>query len=951
MENRKQSLEEFVTWCKRHITGDEKGEAQIFLDHLFKAFGHEGLREAGATCEVRVKKEKKGTSFADLVWKPKALIEMKKRGEDLSKHYRQAFYYWTRLVPDRPNWVILCNFDEFWVYDFNTQMDTPVDKVSLRELPDRYGPLAFMFFKEDLPVFGNHQEKVTQNAADKLVDIFRSLVERGVDRELAQRFSLQALVALFAEDIGLLTKYFFSRLLEDCTSSEKSYDLIGQLFTEMDTPGTTSGGRFKGVPYFNGGLFNKPARIELQDNEVGLLKEAARFDWSKVRPEIFGSIFEHSMNSSERRASGSHYTTPVDIIKVVSPTIVEPWQERIESAKTLKGLETLLMEIEGFKVLDPACGSGNFLYIAYREIKRLEARIYERMAEYRSIDPSQRPMGFVSTSSFFGIDRNEFAVELAKVTMMLAHKLAIDELHINEQALPLDNLNDNFTVCDALINKDGERTKWPEANVIIGNPPFIGAKRIKPENGDHYSKLLRAAYPEIPGMADYCVYWFKKANDFLIECTSKDWKSGRAGLVGTQNIRSNASRKGGLDAICKTGTIIDAVDNQPWSGEANVNVSIVNWVKSKDTSIIGKKKKLWSIIKQERKKTPKKGKGPAKKYYELAVKEVSHINASLSDKTDVGNAHVLKHKDSIKQSFQGITPGHEGFVLPKSEVEKFPKPERGIFFPYLVGDEFLSGKSADRYILDLGQSNILEAQKYKHAFSYIQDTILPDRKEAAKDRNGNIRPHHKAFLKRWWQLSWRREEMQNSIEKLPRYIACSRVTTRPIFFFVNSKIKPGDALQVFSFSDLYSFGILQSSVHYSWFHAKCSNMKSDPRYTSQSIFETFPWPQDASTRQIGDVAEAAKNLCSIRDRYLSENDSGLRGIYKTLDLPGVNPLKEAHENLDSAVEKAYEFSTKKDILSQLLELNEEVYQRIERGEETTHPGIPTSYTGNKELLK
>ncbi|MDO6814107.1 DNA methyltransferase [Cobetia amphilecti] len=598
MVDRKEKIQKFVTWCTNHISGDEKGEAQIFLDHLFIAFGHEGLKEAGATCEVRVKKENKGTSFADLVWKPKILIEMKKRGEDLSKHYRQAFYYWTRLVPDRPNWVILCNFDEFWIYDFNTQMDTPVDKVTLQQLPDRYGPLAFLFAIDELPVFGNHQEKVTREAADKLVDIFCSLTERGIDRELAQRFSLQALVALFSEDIGLLEKYFFARLLEDCTSPVASYDLIGQLFSEMDTPGTTPGGRFKGVPYFNGGLFSKPARIELESHEIELLKEAAKFDWSKVRPEIFGSIFEHSMNNSERRASGSHYTTPVDIIKVVYPTIVEPWQERIESARTLHSLEKLLMEIEGFRVLDPACGSGNFLYIAYRETKRLEARIYERMAEYKSIDPSQRPMGFVSTSNFLGMDRNEFAIELAKVTMMLAHKLAIDELHINEQALPLDNLNKNFTVCDALITKDGGKTNWPETNVIIGNPPFIGAKRIKPEYGEAYTKRLRSAYPEIPGMADYCVYWFKRTNDFLQECTPENWMSGRAGLVGTQNIRSNASRKGGLNAICHTGTIVDAVENQPWSGEANVNVSIVNWVKSHDSALTKKKKKLWSIINQ-----------------------------------------------------------------------------------------------------------------------------------------------------------------------------------------------------------------------------------------------------------------------------------------------------------------------------------------------------------------
>src|SRR5690606_33654297 len=138
---------------------------------------------------------------------------------------------------------------------------------------------------------------------------------------------------------------------------------------------------------------------------------------------------------------GAHYTNPVDIMKIVGPTIVEPWRERIDKAKTLTALETLLARIEHFRVLDPACGSGNFLYIAYRELKRLEARIYERMGEFKSVDHSQRPFGFVSSKNFYGLDINPFAVELAKVTMMLAHKLAIDELHISENALPLDNLD------------------------------------------------------------------------------------------------------------------------------------------------------------------------------------------------------------------------------------------------------------------------------------------------------------------------------------------------------------------------------------------------------------------------------------------------------------------------------------------------------------------------------
>jgi type II restriction/modification system DNA methylase subunit YeeA len=309
-----------------------------------------------------------GTAFADLVWKPIVLIEMKKRGVDLSRHYRQAFDYWMRLVPNRPRYVVLCNFDEFWVYDFDTQMDSPLDQVRLAELPDRWGPLAFLFPHNVQPVFGNDQEAVTRKAADLLAQCFNKLVVRRVDRALAQRFSLQMLVALFAEDIGLLEQYFVTRLLEECEEPADSFDLLGGLFTAMNTRGRVTGGRFRGVEYFNGGLFAEPARVELYPDELAQLCQAAKSNWSKVRPEIFGTLFEHSLGKEERHASGAHFTSPVDIMKIVGPTIFEPWRNEIENATTLGRLNELLNRMHAYRVLDPACGSGNFLYVAYREL-------------------------------------------------------------------------------------------------------------------------------------------------------------------------------------------------------------------------------------------------------------------------------------------------------------------------------------------------------------------------------------------------------------------------------------------------------------------------------------------------------------------------------------------------------------------------------------------------------
>ncbi len=960
-------LHSFVAWVEAHITGDEKGQAQIFLDRFFKALGHGGCLDVGGRPEWRIRKGKEeggGTAFADYVWKPLVLIEMKKRGTDLSRHYRQAFDYWTRLVPGRPRYAILCNFDEFWIFDFETQLDIPLDKVAVNDLPRRYGAIAFLLKQPQTPVFGNDQEAVTRAAADKLADCFKAIVKRTPDeRPLAQRFILQTLVALFSEDIGLLEKYFVTRILDECRTPPDTYDLLGGLFEAMNTRGGIAGGRYRGVSYFNGGLFREPARLELTIDELELLKLAAKEDWAKVRPEIFGTIFEHTLTAEERRATGAHFTTPADIMKIVGPTLVAPWRERIESARSQAELHVLLENLQQFRVLDPACGSGNFLYIAYREMKRLEARVIERLSELsKKGESGQRRFGFVTALQFFGMDINPFAVELAKVTMMIARKLAIDELHVSEPALPLDNLDSNFRAVDALVS-GFDRTQWPKADVIIGNPPFTGAKRMKPALGPDYVMQLRKLYPEIPGMADLCVYWIRRANDALPECSAADPCAGRAGLVGTQNIRNNQSRAGGLDHVIETGSVVEAVDNQPWSGEANVHVSIVNWAKTKDAQLLPKLRRLWYVTDDSGGTAParRRGSGPANKRYELAFREVPHISSSLSDKTDVSGALVLTCNKDPKRVYQGITPGHEGFVLTQEERELLIENDpdsAAVVFPYLIGRELVSGDGKpSRFVIDFGSRTVLEAKAFAGAHARVESTVLQDRMEKAekgKDAQGNMRPHHKQFLDRWWALSWGRAEMKDAIRTLnSRYIAASRTQSWPfIYSFVSSHILPGDKLQVFALDDDYSFGVLQSQIHSLWYQAKTSRLKNegDYNYSTDSVFDTFPWPQSPSEADILHVAEAARTVRAVRENHLPSFKGGLRELYSTLSSPGRNALRDAHSLLDSAVKKAYGFDAKEDPLLQLLRLNGDVARRVESGASVAAPGIPKSFPGPARLL-
>ena len=612
MDSVVERIELFLKYAQT-LSGDEKGEAQVFCDRLFQAFGHDGYKEAGATLEYRVKAKGKNTKFADLLWRPRLLIEMKTRGEKLQRHYRQAFEYWLQLVPQRPRYVVLCNFDEFWIYDFDLQLDEPVDRVSLLELPKRYTALNFLFPEDKKPQFGNDRVAVTRAAADKVAIVFNKLVARGEDRARAQRFILQSVMAMFSEDFHLLPLGMFSELVSECQAGASSYDILGGLFRQMGDPKPAHGGRFKSVPYFNGGLFNIVDPLDLTHEEIELFALAASEDWSKVQPPIFGTLFENSMNKSERHAYGAHFTTEADIQKVVLPTIVRPWRERIHAADTLNDLLALRQELLNFRVLDPACGSGNFLYVAYRELRRLERELLNKVQTNFHATGKVIRTSLVSTQQFYGIDNNSFAVELAKVTLMLAKELDVAEASALQdtgqldlalefdKALPLDNLDENIRCDDALF------CEWPEAQAIIGNPPYQSKNKMQQEYGPAYVSKVRSRYKGVPGRADYCVYWFRRAHNELPD-------GGRAGLVGTNTIRQNYSREGGLDYIVKNeGTITEAVSSQVWSGDAAVHVSIVNWIKGEQNG----KKKLYTQLGDNR-DSPWK------------VVELDEINSALS---------------------------------------------------------------------------------------------------------------------------------------------------------------------------------------------------------------------------------------------------------------------------------------------------------------------------------
>ena len=736
-----ESLQLFVSSCQG--LKDEKSDSQTFLNRFFQAFGYSDAIAAGAIFEKRVKKasQKGNMGFADLVWVPGNLpgviIEMKKKGTDLRLHYAQPLQYWTHHFP-RSKYAMLCNFDEFWIYDFDIQVDTPVDIVRMDQFVDRaLSAFAFMESSVRKPVFRNNQQEITEKAGKRMGELCQILKARGkresFDDLVAQRFVLQCVLAMFAEDRGLLPKDLFVACVQECLGGASSYDVLGGLFFAMNTPGVTPAGRYKDVEYFNGGLFERVHPIELTEQELKILEVAALEDWSRVRPAIFGSIFEGTASAVERHKHGMHYTSEVDIMKIVRPTISRFWEERIEAAGTIGELNALQLELQNYRVLDPACGSGNFLYLAYLELKRIERVLLDKISERRRGSSEQISMGFVTPLQFFGMDLNPFAVELARVTLMIARKIAIDNFGILDQpALPLDSLDQNIICTDALF------TEWVKADAIVGNPPFLGGKNMRMDLGDRYIDRVFKRFPEVKDSVDFCAYWFRLAQDNLSE-------SGRAGLVATNSISQGKSRRAALDYVTENGGIIhDAVSTQVWSGEAKVHVSIANWSKQQP------------------------------QIFYLDNKEVSRINSSLQGEIDVSRANRLKA--NLNYCFQGVIPVGKGFIITEEQVNAWIKADRKnqeVLKLFSMGANLaqeVNGKP-DRWIIDFNDMPFDEASTYKLPFQQVKNLVKPDR-----DSNREA-----IMREKWWRFKRTNESMRRAIAPLTQYFAVPRVSKWAIF--------------------------------------------------------------------------------------------------------------------------------------------------------------------------
>ena len=865
------SLVELVDRWKDY-DGTEKAASQTFLNRLVGAFtGAPDAMAAGARFEEFGDRDE-GSGFMDLYWPDVAIIEMKAPGQtdNLQKHRKQVIDYWRNSADptkkiEAPKYLVLCSFHRFEVwqpygYPPREPDYAPLASFTLEELPDQVESLLFLAGRA--PVFTGASEEVSAKAAQLMVDLYFSLLDReAAAPEDLRRFILQTVWALFAEDLriieGLPIATLSRALLKDQTRSS-AMELSGlyQRMNIKDDGARNPAGLTPTVPYVNGDLFASTVPIHLKPAELETLIAASDFDWEFVNPTVFGALMEGCLGHDRRWELGAHYTSEADIRKIVEPVIVRPWMARIDAATTYREASELLDELCRFKVLDPAMGCSNFLVISYRELRQLEAHLHEKLRRLAAAEGRHLPLelSWYPISNIQGIEIDPFAVEIAKATLWMTHALEVRKLGSGENPLPLQPL-------ESLICADALKTEWPEADVIIGNPPFHGDRNIRGALGDDYIDWLKEEFGV--GVKDHCVYFFLRAHENL--------KPGhRAGMVATKTISQTKNRDASLVRMVEDGSVItDAISSQPWSGEAAVHVSIICWQAAPADA----------------------------ETFTLDGNPVEGITPSLRPGTTHRAAKRLPANAGM--CFIGNFLNGTGFILEEAEAQRLLRADARnaeVVKPFITGRDILSRPDMGpaRWCIDFGTLDLEQAEIYREPMAVVRERVKPVR-DSNRDRR---------YREVWWQYGRPVPSMRRAVAGLERFAVSSIVAKRLILVWSKAGVVPSHACAVFATDDDFWFGVFSARIHEVWALHNNSSLGTTPRYTPSTVFETFPLPQ-ASDKQRDRVADAARALWHERQLACSTARSGLTKVYNLMDDGGFRALYSAHQELDRAVMDTY----------------------------------------------
>ncbi|MBN8658104.1 MAG: class I SAM-dependent DNA methyltransferase [Anaerolineae bacterium] len=949
--------QEFISKWKRVTAREKQTYQEHFLD-LCQLVGHQTPNDYDPTgtrfaFEMGAAKTSGGQGWADVAKLGFFGWEYKGKDADLDKAYEQLLRYRDALqnppvlvVSDINFIVIRTNYTNLPTRTYTLALDDLLKPESIQLLKKVFSSPEDLKPKETI-------ESVTREAAEKFAKLAKNLRDYGETPQDVAHFLIRLLFCLFAEDIGLLPERLFPRLLEQTRRNAGDFqEVLRQLFRAMNTGGYFGSDK---ILHFNGGLFDDDRVLKMDGADMDIIADIDGLDWGAIKPSIFGTLFERGLDPSKRSQLGAHYTGEDDILLIVEPVLMAPlrreWTELQVECRRLKveeqgkergktkeglrkkiqsGLLAFMDKVAAVKVLDPACGSGNFLYVALRLLLDLQNEV----AAFAEEMGMPRPFVTVTPAQLFGIETNEYAHELAQMTIQIGYIQWLRDNGYGQPKEPILKKSQNIRHRDALMSygpnalmdrdelletidtalksapEQGKiviEPEWPAVDVILGNPPFLGGNKIRAELGDDYVNTLFKLYEgRVPAFADLVCYWFEKARAMIEEGKAK-----RAGLLATNSIRGGVNRKV-LERIKETGDIFWAQSDRDWVLDgAAVRVSMVGFDNGKI-----REKNLDNV-------------------------SVNEINADLTSTTNVTKSKQLD--ENIGICFMG--PSAKGPFDIDEELAKTMlgttgnpngKPNSDVVKRVASAIDLVQ-EQRNKWTIDFALMNEEEAAGYEMPFEYVKKHVYPVRSQNRRA----------AYAQKWWQYAEARPGLRKALKNKSRFIATPGVSKHRIFVWIEKNILCNQGTLVIARDDDYFFGVLHSKLHEVWALKQGTSLEDRPRYTPTTTFETFPFPyvpgSEPKNQKVAAIASAAKELVEQRDRWLQtsevslEDSKSLKPSKKTSEVSSTvkrtltnlynqRPtwLELAHKKLDDAVFAAYGWEntlSDEEILERLLALN------------------------------
>jgi hypothetical protein len=936
----------------------------------------------------------------------------RRQWERAMKKAKNQAYRYARGLPDEEGWPpFLVAVDVGYCFDLYA--DFARQGKNYVPFPD---PSSYRIFLEDLrkpevrdrlrAVFSDplsldptrRSTHVTRDLAQNLAKVAASLETEHEPDDVAG-FLMRCLFTMFAEDVELLPPRSFTELLENCRGRLEAFPkALESLWATMDEGGFESA-IMEDVREFNGALFKNHEALPVSEAQLELLIKAAEADWSEVEPAIFGTLLERALDPRERHKLGAHFTPRAYVERLVVPTVIEPLREEWDAAQTAAAKresdgdhEAARDEIAQFhrrlcdvRILDPACGSGNFLYVTLEHLKRLEAEVLDVLETYGGQQALDMEGGYrVSPEQLMGLEVNPRAVAIADVVLWIGYLQWHFQTYGDAERLdpPLLEDIDNIQTRDAVLTYDEkhprtdeegepvtrwdrrtykedpttgemvpddsaqvpvydysgpEPAEWPEADFIVGNPPFIGNKRMRDALGEGYTEAVRDAYLyKVPKSVDFVMYWwYKAAKAVRGKLDEWDVAAERFGLITTNSVRQTFNRKV-LEKQMKGSppvNLIFAIPDHPWvASEDGSDVRIAMTA----GAVTDQPGTLQTVTREEQSKGT---------HWDVELaEETGNVLPNLTIGADVTGAEKLEANADL--SFRGMTLVGDGFAINADEAaEHLSDPiEQRYVKPFLRSTSLTKEPDPNEYVIDLfGLSEEKVRRKVPSLYQKVRDRVKPEREENNRE----------SYREMWWVFGEPRTNFRDATENLERYIATPRTSRNRIFLFLDADVIPESEIVAFALDDAYFLGVLSSRIHVTWALGQkvALGVGNDPRYNNTEAFDPFPFPvatddERATIRELGEQLDQHR-----KERLDAHDDLTMTALYNVLtkerrgeDLNEeereihekglVGVLKELHDDLDASVARAYGWEPdlpEEEILQKLVDLNAERRAEEEEG--------------------